>query len=106
MRLGLKIGVTVDKPLEIAPDTAVGIESVVGSDGAVVAFGDDPSPGMSISSGYHAEGRGMEEDHSFVDQRGISLSSLSFLPSPSCASIPKSTSILASLSTTIEAPAP
>lgn len=93
LRPSPRLGVGYAEP----PDNAADDGSVPGNEGTFVVFGEDVNPGRL--SGWHCEGRGFEVLYSC--QEVTWPSSLSFLRSPSVASIPKSISILASLTTLI-----
>ena len=75
--------------VDIIPRSFAEIDGVVGFATRLVALDDGSRPG--ILTGKHFDGKGLEEDHSGVDQGTSSF--------PTLASNPKSTSILASLST-------
>ena len=90
----LRFGVGVGK----IPDAFAETYGVADTEGTLVVLDDESRPGML--TGKHFGGKGFEEDHNGVDQ-GASYC-------PTLASIAKSTSIIASLSTLIpifEAPA-
>ena len=79
-----------------SPEKAVDIESVAGSDDAVVALGDTVRCG--ISTGWHADARGFEVEYSCACHIGVGASPFRFSTSPQVASKSISTSILAELS--------
>ena len=81
-----------------SPESAVDIESEADSDGTVVA--PDDSVRCGISSGKHADGRGVDVEYNCADQTGV----VSSLCNP--ASKLMSTSILAELSTKISVLSP